>query len=149
MDADATGTEPVEIVPHNRALLDSGRGGSAAEMPRAPAVTAIGSRNRGGWAAVGMTQQYLSGELSLLLAQLQAVAIDQAFARAIAQLRREAETSPPAALNGVLIRTLEVTDGLCWDSLARGDTTAFNRQAAGGAELREFGVCAGLLEEAA
>jgi hypothetical protein len=94
-----------------------------------------------------MTQQYLAGELSLLLAQLQAVAIDQAVAGAIAHLRREAETSPPAALAAVLIRALDVTDGLCWDSLERGDTTAFSCQAASGAELHEFGVCAGLLEE--
>jgi hypothetical protein len=94
-----------------------------------------------------MTQQYLTGELSLLLAQLQAVAIDQAVLRAIAHLRREAETSPPSALAAVLIRSLEVTDGLCWDSLARGDTTAFTSQAASAAELREFGVCAGLLDE--
>lgn len=94
-----------------------------------------------------MTQHYLTGELSMRLAQLQAVAIDQGFARAIAHLRREAETSRPSALSAVLIRTLEVTDGLCWDSLARGDTTAFNSQAASAAELREFGVCAGMLDE--
>jgi hypothetical protein len=94
-----------------------------------------------------MTQQYLTGELSLRLAQLQAGAIDQALARAFAHLRREAETSPPVALAAVLIRTLEVTDGLCWDSLARGDATAFTGQAASAAELREFGVCAGLLED--
>jgi hypothetical protein len=41
-----------------------------------------------------------------------------------------------------------LTDGLCWDSLNRGDTTAFLRQAAVGAELHDFGVCACLLEEA-
>jgi hypothetical protein len=34
---------------------------------------------------------------------------------------------------------------MCWDSLSRGDTTAFARQALIGAQLREFGVCAGLL----
>jgi hypothetical protein len=96
---------------------------------------------------VEMTRQYLAGEVSLLLAQLQAVAVEPSFARAVAKLRTEAETSPPGALTAVLIRTLELTDAICWDSLARGDMTAFNIQAATGAELHEFGVCAGLLEE--
>jgi hypothetical protein len=94
-----------------------------------------------------MTQQYLAGELSLLLAQLQAGPIDPSFASALARLRRDVETSPPRALSAVLIRTLEVTDGLCLDSLARGDATAFGCQAATGAQLREFGICAGLLDE--
>jgi hypothetical protein len=48
----------------------------------------------------------------------------------------------------VTVRALALTDGLCWDSLNRGDTAAFTRQAAVCAELHEFGVCAGLLEEA-
>jgi hypothetical protein len=56
--------------------------------------------------------------------------------------------SLPATYTPVLTRTIDVTDGLCWDALARGDTAAFNRQAAAGAQLRDFGVCAGLLEEA-
>jgi hypothetical protein len=93
-----------------------------------------------------MTQQYLAGEFSLLLAQLQADPIDASFASALARLRRDVETSPPRALSAVLVRTLEVTDGLCLDSLARGDAAAFGRQAATGAQLREFGICAGLLQ---
>jgi hypothetical protein len=96
---------------------------------------------------VEITQQYLAGEVSLRLAQLQAVAVEPSFAGAVAKLRRAAETSPPGALTAVLIRTLEMTDAICWDSLARGDMTAFDCQAANGAELREFGVCAGLLAE--
>jgi hypothetical protein len=94
-----------------------------------------------------MTQQYLAGELSLLLARLQAVATDQASVRNVAHLRREAETMPPTALSSVVLRALALTDDLCWDSLERGDTTAFTRQAAICAELCEFGVCAGLLDE--
>ena len=38
-------------------------------------------------------------------------------------------------------------DSVCWDSLTRGDTAAFVRQAAICAELWNFGVCADLLEE--
>jgi len=94
-----------------------------------------------------MTQQYLAGELSLLLARLQAVATDQGSARDVAQLRHEAETRPLTALTAVAMHALVLTDGLCWDSLTRGDSLAFTREAAIGAELREFGVCAGLLSE--
>lgn len=42
-----------------------------------------------------MTQQYLAGEFSLLLAQLQAVATDPSSARTLARLRREVETTHP------------------------------------------------------
>lgn len=94
-----------------------------------------------------MTQHYLAGEMSLRLAQLQAVAASPACMRDVAHLRREAETGPLTALASVALRALELTDGLCWDSLSRGDTPAFARQAAVGAELREFGACADLLDE--
>lgn len=94
-----------------------------------------------------MTQQYLAGELSLRLAQLQAVATNQVTAGDVAGLRREAETLPLDALTSVAVRALRLTDVLCWDSVARGDVAAFSRQAAASAELYEFGVCAGLLSE--
>jgi hypothetical protein len=94
-----------------------------------------------------VTQQYLAGEVSVRLAQLQDVVGEPSLARAVAKLRTEAETSPPGALFAVLIRAFEVTDMICLDSLARGDVTAFSCQVASGAELREFGVCAGLIEE--
>jgi hypothetical protein len=48
----------------------------------------------------------------------------------------------------VAVDALALAEGLCWDSLTRGDTAAFCRQAAVCAELHEFGVCAGLLKEA-
>jgi hypothetical protein len=95
-----------------------------------------------------MTQQYLVGELSLLLAQLQAAAADPAFARAAAGLRRKAEICPLAALPSVIVRALELSDDLCWSSLGRGDTAAFTRQAEVSAELREFGVCSSMLDDA-
>jgi hypothetical protein len=94
-----------------------------------------------------MTQQYLAGELSLLLGRLQAAATNQRSLRDVARLRREAETEPLAALASVVVRALQLTDGLCWDSLELGETAAFFGQAAFCAELREFGVCAGLLDE--
>jgi hypothetical protein len=94
-----------------------------------------------------MTQQYLTGELSVLLARLQTVATNQAAVRDVAQLRREAETGPVTALPSVVVRALALTDRLCWGSLERGDPAAFTCQAAICAELRDFGVCARLLEE--
>ncbi len=94
-----------------------------------------------------MTQQYVAGELSLRLGQLQAVAPDQERAREVARLRYEAETVPRAALGSVVVRALGLADRLCWDSLGCGDALAFSRQAAICAELWEFGVCARLCAE--
>ena len=95
-----------------------------------------------------MTQQYLAGELSVLLGHVQAVAATEAAAREAASLRRAAETEPVWALRSVTVRALALTERLCWDSLNGGDTAAFSRRAAVCAELHEFGVCAGLLKEA-
>jgi hypothetical protein len=96
-------------------------------------------------AAGEMTQQYLAGELSLLLGELQAVTTNHIAAGDVARLRREAETRPLTALPSLAVRALALTDGLCWDSLSRIDTETFSRQAAICAEMHEFGVCAGLL----
>jgi hypothetical protein len=95
-----------------------------------------------------MTQQYLAGELSVLLERVQAVATTKAAARDATAVREAAETVPVQELGWVTVRALALTERLCWDSLRRGDTAAFTRQAAAGAALREFGVCAGLLRDA-
>jgi hypothetical protein len=94
-----------------------------------------------------MTQQYLAGELSFLLGQLQAVTPGQVSARQVARLRYEAETRPLTTLPSVALRALLLTDDLCWESLRRGDTVVFSRQAALSGELYEFGMCARLLDE--
>jgi len=97
---------------------------------------------------VEVTQQYLVGELSLILSELQVVATSEAVVRAVARLRQEAETTPPAALGPVLVRAVRLVDRLCCDALTRGEVAAFIREAAICDELWEFGVCAGLLEAA-
>jgi hypothetical protein len=89
----------------------------------------------------------MAGELSVLLGHLQAVATTEASGRDAWSLRHAAETGPIPSLGSVAERALALTEGLCWDSLNRGDAEAFTRQAAVCAELYEFGVCAGLLEE--
>lgn len=94
-----------------------------------------------------MTQQYVAGELSLRLGQLQAIATDQERAREVARLRYEAERLPRAVLGSVAVRALGLADRLCWESLSCGDALAFDRQAAICAELWEFGICAHLFEE--
>jgi len=112
-------------------------------VPVTPAE--VGQAERLG--GMAMTQQYLVGELSVLLARLQAVATDQAYGREVAQLRHEAETRPLTALGSVAVRALALADVMCGESLTRGDTMAFARQGVIGADLREFGCCAGLLGE--
>ena len=95
-----------------------------------------------------MTRQYVAGELSVLLGHLRAVASTEAAERDAWALRHAAETQPIPALAAVTVRALALIEGLCWDSLNRGDTATFTRQAAAGAALREFGVCAGFLGDA-
>ena len=94
-----------------------------------------------------MTQQYVAGELSLLLAHLRAVATDVDSARDIDRIRREAETMPLPALVSVAVRAIALADGMCWDAIGRGDPASFARQAEVSARLYEFGVCAGLLRD--
>jgi hypothetical protein len=97
--------------------------------------------------AMGVTQQYLAGELSVLLGRVQAVTTTEVAGQEAWSLRVAAETGPIQGLGWVTVRALALTDRLCWDSLNRGDTGAFNRQAVAGAALREFGVCSGLLRD--
>jgi hypothetical protein len=97
-------------------------------------------------AAMVMTQQYLAGELSLLLAQLQTVVTNEASVSAVARLRREAETQQSDGLVSVAIRALALGDGVCWEAVTCGDTAAFSRRSAASAELYQFGLCAGLLD---
>ena len=94
-----------------------------------------------------MTMHYLAGELSVLLGELQTVDPHEASAGAIARLRYETETFPVETLGSVVVRALWLIDDLCWESLTSGDAIAFNREATISAELREFGICADLLEE--
>ncbi len=93
-----------------------------------------------------MTRQYLIGELSLLLGELQAAGRSTSV-QGVADLRREDETAPPAALPSMAARALEAANRMSWDSLARGDGRAFARQVIICGELWEFGVSAGLLQE--
>jgi len=94
-----------------------------------------------------MTQQHLFGELSLILGELQAVSTDEATVRELAQLRREVETGAFGALPSVTARALELTHAWWSDSSLRGDSAPSGREAAICAELWEFAVSTGLVEE--
>lgn len=94
-----------------------------------------------------MTQQYLAGELSVLLGRVQAITTTEVAGREAWSLRVAAENGPIQRLGWVTVRALALTERLCWDSLDCGDTTAFIGQAAAAAALREFGVCSGLLSD--
>ena len=114
----------------------------------APEPCGAGMAARACGVAMEMTQQYLAGELSVLLERVQAAATTEAAGRDAWSLRQAAETVPVHALGWVTVRALALTERLCWDSLSQGDMAAFTRQAAAGAALREFGVCASLLRDA-
>jgi hypothetical protein len=91
-----------------------------------------------------MTCQYLIGELSVRLERLQATTGPGA-APDVARLRTEVETGGLAGLASATGRAMALADGLCWDSLTRGDITAFADQAEILAELCQFDVGVRLL----
>jgi hypothetical protein len=94
-----------------------------------------------------MIQDYLAGELSVHLEELQQATPKRAAIQDVTRLRHQVETGPLSGLATAAVRAVAMADGLCWDSLERGDTAAFTRQARVGAELRQFGVCAHLLAD--
>jgi hypothetical protein len=96
---------------------------------------------------MAVTEQYIIGELSVRLVQLEAVAPNEEFACEVARLRVETETASFETLPTVALQALHLIRGLCQDSLARGDLRALTCQATMAAELREFAVSARLLAE--
>jgi hypothetical protein len=93
-----------------------------------------------------MTQEYLIGELSVRLEELQAATTCEAV-RDVTRLRWQVEAGSPAGLPSAARRALALADALCWESLSRGDARAFARQAKVSADLRQFGICARLLRD--
>jgi hypothetical protein len=93
-----------------------------------------------------MTQEYLIGELSVRLGELQAGAA-QDTARELAAIRQQVEAGPPQGLSAAAMQALTLADRLCWDSLRAGDMAAFSRHAEISADLRLFGICSRLLAD--
>jgi hypothetical protein len=91
-----------------------------------------------------MTQQYIVGELSVLIAGLYPVSGEQ-LAADVRELRRRVESAPVGALAPLAAEATTIADRTCWSSLEEGDAGAFARQATAAALLHDFAVTANLL----
>jgi hypothetical protein len=91
-----------------------------------------------------MTQQYLAGEFSSLLAELQS-APSGSLAEAVHGLRREIERAPLPILPRLAEEAMTLSDLICWAALEQGDVGGFARSVGAAAALREFAVSANLL----
>jgi hypothetical protein len=90
-----------------------------------------------------VTQQYIVGEFSALLAELQPA--PQTSTAAVHDLRREVESSPLRQLPSLAHRALRLTDAICWAALEDRDVTGFSRSAKTARALGDFTENAGLL----
>jgi hypothetical protein len=90
-----------------------------------------------------MTQQYIVGELSALLAGLRP-APDE-LGEAVSNLRHEVEFGPLPKLSVLAREAMALTDMICWVALEQGDVSGFRRYADTAAALREFTASANLL----
>lgn len=91
-----------------------------------------------------MTQQYLVGELSALLAGLYP-APNELLCDAVGELRHQVEFSPLSTLPRLAQEALHLTDTICWATLEQGDVAGFCRCLDAAVALRDFGVNAGFL----
>jgi hypothetical protein len=90
-----------------------------------------------------VTQQYIVGEFSSLLAELQPA--PGTWLAAVDDLRREVESSPLHQLPLLAHRALSLTDVICWAALEDGNVTGFRRYAKTACALGDFTENAGLL----
>ena len=93
-----------------------------------------------------MTQQYLIGQFSLLLADISPPPGDRCAA-AVRDLRREVERSPVRMLPQLAREAMVLSDVICWGALERGDAIGFCRYAKAAVALGEFTDAAGLSAE--
>jgi hypothetical protein len=89
-----------------------------------------------------MTQQYLVGQFSALLGDLEGPAAD--WRRAVHRLRRDVERSHPRGLVPLADEVLRLSDTICWGRLEQGDGEGFCRCVEAAAALAEFIEAAGL-----
>jgi hypothetical protein len=91
-----------------------------------------------------MTQQYILGEFSSLLAELQPAPTDL-LGDALHDLRRGVEVSPLQMLPGLAQEAMTLTDMICWTALDQGNVSGFCRYASTAVALRDYTVSASLL----
>jgi hypothetical protein len=92
-----------------------------------------------------MTQQYIAGQFSLLLAELQPVS--GVWRRRVDALRSDVEHAPLARLPDLAFEAMALTDRICWTALERGDMGDFCGVATTAVALADFAVNAGLVPE--
>ena len=92
-----------------------------------------------------VTQQYLAGELSSLLGELQSTPSEQLGA--IRELRRRIECCPPQLLPPLAREAINLVDVTCWAALEQGEVGAFCDCARTAVALGEFTDNARLLGE--
>lgn len=93
-----------------------------------------------------MTEQYLVGELSALLADLQPVADDRLGA-ALRALRREVEARPPSRLRPLAERAVTLSESICWVTMDCGDMARFCDAVDAAVRMKDFTLSANLLPE--
>ena len=93
-----------------------------------------------------MTQQYLIGQFSVLLEDLQPP-LGDCLATAVRDLRREVETSPLSMLPRLAQEAMSLSDVICWEALERGNVNGFCRYAKTAVALGELTDSARLLPE--
>jgi len=91
-----------------------------------------------------MTQQYIVGEFSLLLAGLQQDA-GKPLGEAVGRLRHDVECSPLPLLPRLTGEAMALADTICWVALEQGNVIGFRRSVDAAVALREFADSANLL----
>jgi hypothetical protein len=90
-----------------------------------------------------VTQQYIIGQFSLLLADLQPARGERLAA--VDALRRAVESAPLSTLPQLAHEAIDVIDAACWVALERGEVSQFRHYAQAARALREFADSAGIL----
>lgn len=92
-----------------------------------------------------LTQQYIVGQFSVLLEELQPPAGE--WLAAVRELRGDVESCSLSMLPRLAQQAIGLTDLICWSALERGDVDGFCGCARSAAALGEFIDNAGLLQE--
>ena len=98
---------------------------------------------RSAFLEVSVTQQYIVGQFSVLLEDVEAPAGE--WLEAVRELRREVESCPWSMLPQLARKAMGLTDLICWSALEQGDVGSFCGCARSAAALGEFIDSAGLL----
>jgi hypothetical protein len=91
-----------------------------------------------------VTQQYIVGQFSVLLEDVQPPAAE--WRAAVRELRSEVESCPLSMLPRLARKAIGLTDLMCWSALEQGDLDSFRGCSRSAAALGEFIDTADLLQ---